>query len=200
MMNLLNGLELHNQDPFNFDGIATIVFYFMVYSFLGWLLENNYSFFTNREFFKANFLWGPFKPMYGFTPLLLLFLITENTHWPYVILLCFFIPTLVEYVSGFLLLKLFQRQWWDYSDIPMHLHGHICLPFSTCWIFLSLICLKWIHPIIEASYEVMEPYWVWVWPSVLLYFLTELVWAIRRHSLQALIAEKSTNPLHEQQN
>src|SRR3954462_7163905 len=98
IINLLNGIEFQNPDIFNLEGAAAIIFYFTVYSLLGWLLENSYNFFTKREFFKQNFLFGPFKPMYGLTPVLLVYLISPETHWGMVILLCLLIPTMVEYL------------------------------------------------------------------------------------------------------
>jgi len=186
ILSLVKGIAHQTQDITTIEGAAAIVFYFTVYSFIGWLLENSYSFFKKREFFKENFLFGPFKPMYGFAPVLLVYLIPPGTNWGMMILLCLFIPTLVEYVSGAILLKYFHKQWWDYSDTPMQLHGHICLPFSICWVFLSLICLKWVHPAIASMYETIEPFWIYVWSATGLYFLADLVLAIRKHNLQNL--------------
>lgn len=191
MINLMSGLEPQNR--FIFEVAAAIAFYYTVYAFLGWVLENSYSFFTNREFFKPNFLKGPFKPMYGIAPVLLVCLIKETMHWAVVIFLCFFIPTLVEYMSGILLEKFFQRKWWDYSNIPMQLQGHICLPFSVCWIFLSFVCLKIIHPMILSLYVSIESYWGWIWPAVTVYFLGELFSAIRRHSTRNYHTGEPTN-------
>ncbi|PLS04154.1 putative ABC transporter permease [Neobacillus cucumis] len=182
--NWLKGLELQLVEVLTIEGAAAILFYFMIYSFLGWLLENSYNYFTKREFFKENFLFGPFKPMYGIAPVLLVYLTPAHSHWLYVLFLCFTLPTLVEYASGALLQKLFQRQWWDYSETPFQLHGHICLPFSICWGFSSLACLKWIHPAIALLYGSVEPFWAWIWSVVGLYFLADLVLATRKHSLQ----------------
>ena len=158
------------------------VYFFTIYSLLGWLLENCYNLITNRKFFKANFLFGPFKPMNGIAPLLLVYFVTPETNWIIVILLCFLIPTIVEYISGMLLQKLFKRQWWDYSSLPLQLHGHICLPFSVCWIVLSLNCLKIIHPVILASFEGIGLIWNFLWPIIIFYFIAELIAAYRRHS------------------
>jgi uncharacterized membrane protein len=194
-LSFLNNIEFRHLELISIEGAARIVFYFTVYSFIGWLLENSYSFFTNDIFFKENFLYGPFKPMYGFAPLILVYLISPETHWAIVLFLCVLIPTLVEYVSGALLKMLFAKQWWDYSDTPLQLHGHICLPFSICWGILSLISLRWVHPAITSLYEAVAPYWGWIWSAVCLYFLADLVLAIRRHSLQALLTEEPTNPI-----
>ncbi|MCH1626887.1 putative ABC transporter permease [Ferdinandcohnia quinoae] len=174
-----------------------VIFYFIIYSFIGWLLENIYSFATTKKFFKPNFFLGPFKPMYGFAPVILVYLINQNMHLTTVIFLCFFIPTLVEYVSGLLLLKFFQRKWWDYSNLPLQLHGHICLPFSICWIFLSLLCVKIVHPGMISMYERIDQYWLLVWPTVALYFLAEMILAIRRHSTKELSDVKQTNQINK---
>ena len=96
---------------------------------MGWLLENSYSFITTREFIKPNFLWGPLKPMYGVAPLLLIFLLQQEMHWSFLLFLCFFIPSLVEYITGLLSEKLFQKKWWDYSHFPLQLHGHYVCTF-----------------------------------------------------------------------
>ncbi|WP_052342795.1 putative ABC transporter permease [Bacillus sp. EB01] len=160
--------------------ISALVFYFTVYSFFGWILENAYSRFTGGEFFKPNLFKGPFKPMYGFAPVLLLLLIDEQTTWPVIILLCLIIPTMIEYVSGIMLEKLFNRRYWDYSNVPFQLHGHICLPFSLCWVALSVAGLKWLHPEIASLYEAISPFWKMVYPGIILLFLMELVLAVRR--------------------
>lgn len=44
----------------------------LFYSFGGWLLEGLYHLLMTGSFWKANFLLGPFKPMYGIAAVLLL--------------------------------------------------------------------------------------------------------------------------------
>ena len=44
---------------------------FLIYSFLGWVLENCFNKVTVGTFIKPNFLYGPVKPMYGFGGVLL---------------------------------------------------------------------------------------------------------------------------------
>lgn len=176
-------------------GIAAVIFYFTIYSFFGWLLENSYSFVTTRKFFKDGFLWGPVKPMYGFAPVMLVYLITPETNWLFILLLCLLIPTVVEYVSGFLLQTFFHRQWWDYSKLPLQFHGHICVSFSICWIFLAVICLKWIHPVIASMYGQIASYWIWLSPFVVLYFIVELIFAIRKHLPQRAALVKPSNTI-----
>ncbi|MEQ2525917.1 putative ABC transporter permease [Bacillaceae bacterium CLA-AA-H227] len=118
--------------------IAPIIYYFTLYSLFGWVLENVHSFFTRGIFLKPNFLRGPFKPMYGFAPVLLAYIISPQTNWALALFLCFLIPTVIEYVSGLFLERLSQKKWWDYSEIRLNIQGHICLTYSLCWIFFHL--------------------------------------------------------------
>ena len=76
-------------------------FNFIIYSFIGWIIEETYSFTITGKFKKDGFLNGPFKPMYGIaiTFLILCNEILDINGIP-LILLCFLIPTTVEYISG----------------------------------------------------------------------------------------------------
>lgn len=178
---LVSGFDFEMPILFSWDGVMAIVFFFTIYSFFGWLLENSYSYARKRVFFKDNFFFGPFKPMYGFAPLLLVFLIGKDMHWTFVLALCFLIPTLVEYCSGFLLEWFFGKKWWDYSGHKFQLQGHICFSYSICWIALSLLCLAYVHPRLVTLYGAIGGFWALIWPTVALYFLGELIFAIRRH-------------------
>lgn len=194
-VSLLNGFHLQRPELFSWEGILVSGFYFTVYAFFGWLLENTYSLFTRSVFFKDGFFWGPFKPMYGIAPLLLIFFINHEMSGLFILLSCFFIPTFVEYVSGTLLQKFFHRQWWDYSQHRWQLHGHICLSFSLCWLVLSVFGLKFLHPMIETMYGKLAQSWLFLFPIIATYFIIELFLAIRRHRVNGLSFVKSTNSL-----
>ncbi|MDU4694647.1 MULTISPECIES: putative ABC transporter permease [Paenibacillus] len=155
-----------------------IGFYFLLYSLFGWLLENVYSFFTQGVFWKEGFLKGPYKPMYGVAPLLLLALVPEGGGgWLLVAaLLCLIIPTVVEGISGYLLLTMFGRRWWDYSGLRYQLGGHVCLRFSLYWGILSALMLKGIHPLAEQAYQSVASVWNVAGPVLLLLFAVDLVW------------------------
>lgn len=151
-------------------------FYFMIYSFLGWVLEGTYNLYSNGSFRKEGFLKGPFKPMYGFAPLLLLIARDLTLPFPMFLLLALVVPSAVEYVSGWLLKSVFHKQWWDYSRMSYQLQGHICLRFSLYWWVLSLVCVYGIQPIMELLYSRVQPIWEVILPVVGLYFVADLLW------------------------
>lgn len=161
--------------------MVELLFYFIIYSFGGWLLENTYNVIRSKPFFKPNFLVGPFKPMYGFASVLLVILIQPGMNLFTILFLCFFVPLIVEYVSGVLLEKVFHKRYWDYRDLPLQLHGHISLFYAVCWVFLSYGIITYIHPFIQSLYWTLEIDWHLIYPLYVLYFAIDFIWTVRKH-------------------
>lgn len=45
--------------------------------------------------------------------------------------------TVIEYIAGMILNVVLGLEIWDYSNMPLNLHGQICVPFMIAWFFLS---------------------------------------------------------------
>lgn len=45
--------------------------------------------------------------------------------------------TVLEYLTGLVVNRWLQLNVWDYSSLPLNLHGQICLPYFLLWIPLS---------------------------------------------------------------
>ena len=50
-----------------------------------------------------------------------------------------FIVTPIEYLFGILFNSTYEI--WDYRNLPLNINGHICIPFSVLWCFVSLIAI-----------------------------------------------------------
>ncbi|MDZ4956887.1 hypothetical protein GNF51_13945, partial [Clostridium perfringens] len=98
--------------------INFILFNFVLYSVAGWLIEGIYSYIVSGKFKKEGFMKGPYKPMYGiaFTSLVVC---NEYFNFNIIVTLLLFlvIPTSVEFISGYLLKEIFNKQYWDYSNL-----------------------------------------------------------------------------------
>lgn len=150
----------------------TFIFHFLVYSFLGWLIEGFFNLATKGSFSKPNFLLLPLKPMYGITAALLLTL--KGVLPLYGFILCVLIlPTLVEYCTAFLLYKYLNLKYWDYSECPHQLSGYICLRFSIYWVFLSIILLYTLQPLVANLYQWIHPIWPLLLPFILIVLLVD---------------------------
>ena len=123
------------------------IWIFFIYAFLGWCTEVSYAALVTGKFVNRGFLNGPVCPVYGFGVVIVLAGLSplEDN------LLLLFLGSLVltsalEWLTGFVLEKLFHQRWWDYSDEPFNLSGYICLRFSVAWGFACLFVVKLLHP------------------------------------------------------
>ncbi len=54
----------------------------------------------------------------------------------------------MEYCTSFILEKIFNMTWWDYSKHKFNIHGRVCLENSLMFGVLSLIVMLIVHPIV----------------------------------------------------
>ena len=127
-----------------------ILTYFIIYSFLGWVMESVFRSIIEKKIINTGFLRGPFCPIYGIGAIIMLIFLERFQDRP--ILLFFIAITLLtawEYIVGVILEKLFNTKYWDYSDHKINFQGRICLTNSICWGFLGVGFVKYIHPFIQ---------------------------------------------------
>lgn len=136
-----------------------ICMYFLIYSFLGWVIEVVYHAVTLGKAVNRGFLNGPVCPVYGFGMLAVLSAgnaissaassapsDVTKMNAPELFLFGMFLATAVELIAGWLLDKLFHARWWDYSDKPLNLNGYICPEFSIIWGLAIVLVVKVVHP------------------------------------------------------
>lgn len=124
--------------------------YFFIYAFFGWCAEVCFAAFKHGTFVNRGFLNGPVCPIYGIgvsVVVLVLSPLKDN------ILLLFLgsvlLTSALEWLTGFVLEKVFHQKWWDYSDMPFNLQGYICPLFSVIWGLACLLVMDIVHPGIE---------------------------------------------------
>ena len=120
---------------------------FFIYAFLGWCTEVSYAATKTGKFVNRGFLNGPWCPIYGFGVVIVLaFLEPLKDNLLLLFLGSVVLTSALEWLTGFLLEKLFAQRWWDYSNEPFNLGGYICLRFSLAWGFACLFVVKLLHP------------------------------------------------------
>ncbi|PHV69186.1 hypothetical protein CS063_17270 [Sporanaerobium hydrogeniformans] len=131
--------------------------YLIIYSFLGWIAEVIYCSIPNRHFINRGFLNGPLCPIYGFGALLV---ITILKPFSYHVLLVFIVGLvltgLLEYITSFVMEKLFHARWWDYSKRKYNINGRVCLLNASLFGGLCVVTLFFIHPLIEQLVEALS--------------------------------------------
>ena len=124
-----------------------ILWIFFIYAFLGWCTEVSYAATKTGRFVNRGFLNGPWCPIYGLGVVIVLaFLEPLKNNLLLLFLGSVVLTSALEWLTGFLLEKLFAQRWWDYSDEPFNLSGYICLRFSLAWGFACVFVVKLLHP------------------------------------------------------
>lgn len=124
-----------------------MVWIFFVYAFLGWCTEVSYAALVSGRFVNRGFLNGPWCPVYGFGVVIVLAgLEPLRSNLLLLFLGSVALTSALEWLTGFVLEKLFHQRWWDYSDQPFNLGGYICLRFSIAWGLACLFVVEILHP------------------------------------------------------
>ena len=135
--------------------------YFLFYSFLGYLLEKLFARATHspRQVRKC-FLLLPLCPVYGLALCALLDSGAERVGSLAVLLLQgASVTTAVEYAVHWGYEKAFGVQFWDYTREKMNVNGRICLPFSLAWGVLSAAAVRFVQPTFRKVASALPDAW-----------------------------------------
>ena len=164
----------------------TILFYvveFFFYSAAGWLIESLYCSIGEGRIINRGFLTGPMCPIYGTAALVM----TVCLYNPFfdrpllVFLLGMLLCNAVEYMTSFLMEKLFHARWWDYTYEFLNIRGRVCLKHTMYWAILSIAFVYVIHPGIDKMLRAIpEKYLVFVGFGVLAVFLVDWINSMRK--------------------
>ena len=153
--------------------------FFLIYSFLGWVIEVVFHVVVGGKIINRGFLNGPICPVYGFGMICVLLIYnlvgSDNTFIVFLEGLVF--TTLIELIAGFILDKFFHARWWDYSSMPLNLNGYICLGFSIIWGLAVVFVIKLVHVFIyNCTSAAIPPKFGWpVMVALYLVFITDTV-------------------------
>ena len=129
--------------------------YFLIFSFLGWCAEVCFAAFKDGKFVNRGFLNGPVCPIYGFGVAGVHFVTSLISHDAVLVAVSFFLPTLLELVTGFVLEKVFRHKWWDYSKERWNLGGYVCARFSLLWGLVCISAVKIIFPLVDKFIAIL---------------------------------------------
>lgn len=130
--------------------VVSLIAYFMVYAFIGWILESVYKSVLQKKIINSGFLHGPICPIYGYGAMIMYLSLKDVTDNIFV-LFAFGVVVLsvFEYVVGLFLEIVFKTKYWDYSDKKFNIQGRVCLLNSMYWGILGIVFMKGIHPVVE---------------------------------------------------
>lgn len=119
--------------------------------FLVGLWKQRTFFVPAGHFVERGFLRGPIIPIYAFGAFIVLYILMPyGTHPIYIFILGTIATSTLEYITSFILEKLFNMSWWDYSKQKFNINGRICLKNSILFRLLSVVLVLWINPLIVS--------------------------------------------------
>lgn len=139
--------------------LETYFWYFLFYSFIGYLCEIIYCSIPAKRFVNRGFLHGPYLPVYGFGGLAVIVILSPLKSFPVLVfILGMLITSLVEYIAGFLLETIFHTRLWNYSHYRFHIRGRVCLVNTLLFGLLAVGSIYLIHPFIENLLALFPSY------------------------------------------
>lgn len=155
--------------------MSSLLWYFWIYSFLGWLVELAFAAAARSEEKRRRcLLLLPLCPVYGLGMLAVLAL--PPMGWPGLMILGGLAATAVEYVYHWVGERFLGVRFWDYARVPGNLRGRVCLPFTLAWGVLAWAAVRFVQPGAEALTEAVP---AWATYALLLAFTADAVCSLR---------------------
>ena len=133
---------------------------------IGFILET-----TLKTFFFHNMnngiMYGPWIPVYGFGCCLIIAImrfvfnrikVNRVVKIFLVFLLSFFVLTILEFIGGFLIEKIFNHVFWDYSDLKFNFGHYIALEISLVWGVMSLFIIYVLKPFVDLIIKKIQSF------------------------------------------
>ena len=132
------------------EKVLEYALYFFIYAILGWCVEVVHAALKRGRFENRGFLNGCWCPIYGVGVVLVLLCLTPININVFVLFIASLLLTSVlEFIVGFVLEKLFKTKWWDYSKEHFNIKGYVCLKYSILWGLACVLVVDLVHPMIE---------------------------------------------------
>ena len=175
---------------------------FIIYSVTGWCMEVICKLVQYKKFVNRGFLIGPYCSIYGFGALLITFLLQKYTNDALVLfVMAIVVCGTLEYLTSYLMEKIFKARWWDYSQRKFNINGRICLgtiiPFGLLGLFIMYVS----NPFLIEKLKLLPELWLNIifWTILTMYVVDNIVSGVVVRSIKTadMSASKETDNTEE---
>ena len=114
--------------------------YFFLYSIIGYIIETILG-------YDSGILYGYWTPVYGIGAVIILYIYNKlkkkelsNLKIGFLLFIfSFLILTIIEWIGGVLIEKIFNKTFWNYSKLYLNIGKYIAVEISLIWGISSLI-------------------------------------------------------------
>ena len=129
--------------------ISLLFMKFILFSVIGYVAEMIFCAIIDKRITNRGFFCGPIIPIYGVGSLALIWILKPFMHNVFLVILLGMVVTgAIEYITSYVLEKIFHNKWWDYSEEKFNINGRICLKNLICFGLGSPIILYILNPYI----------------------------------------------------
>jgi uncharacterized membrane protein len=148
------------------------VWYMLIFSIIGLILETAYCFITTGVLeSRKGLILGPVCPIYGVGAVVIIAGLNryKGNKWK-LFLMGILLGSLAEYIISFGLESLYGSRFWEYSYMKYHLNGRISILYSLFWGILSVLVIQIVKPLIDKYIVKIKYFWINVLILVILVF------------------------------
>lgn len=134
------------------NALVDLIFMFFICAFAGWCVEVFLKYRQFHRFINRGFLTGPWLPIYGFGAVLIKLTVGAvsplESSYSTTFVIAFIVCGLAEYMTSWVLEKIFHARWWDYSQKPMNLNGRIWIGNLVLFGLAGVVIVKFVDPLL----------------------------------------------------
>ncbi len=127
--------------------MQNIILLFIIYGFLGWIVEVCYVRIRSGHWYNRGFLHMPFLPIYAVGAIIISLSLSSLSNPALLYIAAVILTSTLEYITSYIMEHFFQTRWWDYSNNKFNIHGRICLLNSSLFGLLALIVIYLMNPL-----------------------------------------------------
>lgn len=151
---------------------------FIIYAISGWCLEVVGKLIESKKFVNRGFLIGPYCPIYGCGALLITMLLKKYTEDPLTLfVMAILVCGILEYLTSYLMEKIFKARWWDYSKKKFNINGRVCLDTIIIFGLLGLFIIYVSNPFLLGKIEELPQMWlnIIVYSALVIYITDNII-------------------------
>ena len=160
--------------------IETWFLWLMIYSVIGWVYESTICSIGQRKLINRGFLNGPYCPIYG-TGAVLVLLVLGRIQNPVLLFFAGAVLTCsLEYLTSWLMEKLFHARWWDYSKRKFNIGGRVCLIGAIVFGAFSVVLILVLHPWVKSLTDrLTDTALTWICAILLVGIVSDLIVTVK---------------------
>lgn len=161
--------------------ICQFVWYMLIFSIIGLILETAYCFITTGVLeSRKGLILGPVCPIYGIgAVIIILGLKRFKGQKLQLFLLGMLLGSVAEYVISFGLEAIYGTRFWEYSYMKYNLNGRISIIYTLFWGILSLLMIEYVKPLIDKLIQKIKLKWLDI--TILVIFIIDAlvtIWGV----------------------